>query len=348
MKPFQDRNPLTVGIISVTVLLLGVLTAFQLDSITSLFDARYRAAFSDASGLRPNDEVRIAGVKVGKVTGIRLAGFRSDTAEQHPYVRVEFRITRDVRLGTQTRALIAIKTIVGQKYLALEPAGPGEMDSGDLIPRSRTASPFDVIDAFSGLADTVSKVDVAQLAKALGVLSDTFQDTPPEVRSSLAGLSRLSRTVASRDEQLRLLLKRTRGVTGVLAERREEFRKLVADGNLLLQEVSRRRDAIHNLLVGTDDLARALSGLVRDNRDQIQPALRELRGVVDILRRNKTNLELTLKRFAPFIKAFTNVVGNGRWFDNYIEGLIQPYTPGSPPIRVRGGDRPDSLWRTGR
>jgi phospholipid/cholesterol/gamma-HCH transport system substrate-binding protein len=348
MKPFQDRNPVAVGAVSITVLVLAVLAAFQLDTLAGLFDARYRAAFDDASGLRPNDEVRIAGVKVGKVTGIRLAGFRQDAGEQHPYVRVDFRITSEVRLGNRTSALIAIKTLVGQKYLALEPAGPGRMAHGDLIPRSRTASPFDVIDAFSGLADTVSKVDVAQLAEALGALSDTFQDTPPQVRSSLDGLSRLSRTVADRDEQLRLLLKRTQGVTRVLAERREEFRALVADGNLLLDEVSRRRDAIHNLLVGTDDLARQLSGLARDNRRQLGPALRELRGVVEILRRNKANLELTLRRFAPFIKAFTNVVGNGRWFDNYIEGLIQPYQPGSPPVRVKGGDRPDSLWRTGR
>ncbi|HEX6074053.1 MAG TPA: MCE family protein [Micromonosporaceae bacterium] len=348
MKPFRDRNPVVVGAISVTVLVLAVLAAFQLDTIAGMFDARYRAAFDDASGLRPNDEVRIAGVKVGKVTRISLVGFRQDAGEQHPYVQVDFRITSDVRLGTGTRALIAIKTIVGQKYLALEPAGPGRMDHGELIPRSRTASPFDVIDAFSGLADTVSKVDVAQLAKALGVLSDTFEGTSPQVRSSLDGLSRLSRTVADRDEQLRLLLKRTRGVTRVLADRREEFRKLVADGNLLLDEVSRRRDAIHNLLVGTDDLARELSGLARDNREQLRPALRQLRGVVEILRRNEANLEKTLKRFAPFIKAFTNVVGNGRWFDNYIEGLIQPYAPGSPPVRVKGGDRPDSLWRTGR
>jgi phospholipid/cholesterol/gamma-HCH transport system substrate-binding protein len=347
MKPFRDRNPVTIGAISVTVIVLGVLTAFQLDTITGWFGTKYRAAFADASGLRPSDEVRIAGVKVGKVTDVELAGFDSGSGKQDPYVEVTFRVNGDVELGKQTRALIAIKTIVRQKFLALEPAGPGEMGSNDLIPRSRTASPFDVVDAFSGLADTVSKVDVKQLAEALGVLSDTFEKTPPHVKSSLKGLSRLSRAVADRDAQLRLLLKRTRGVTKVLADRREEFRKLVKDGNLLLEEVSNRREAIHNLLIGTDDLAQQLSGLATDNREQLKPALRELRGVVEILRKNKSNLETILKRMSPFLRAFTNVVGNGRWFDNYIDGFIQPFTPGAPGLGVKGGSRPNSLWSTG-
>jgi len=73
--------------------------------------------------------------------------------------------------------------------------------------------------AVTGLADTVERIDVTQLANAFTVLSQTFADTPAAVRSSLTGLSRLSQTVASRDEQLRELLARARTVTTVLAHR---------------------------------------------------------------------------------------------------------------------------------
>ena len=346
MKSFSERNPVTLGVIGVTVLVLAVVTAFQLETITGWFGTKYRAAFTDASGLKPNDEVRIAGVKVGKVLDIELAGITED-GEQDPYVEVTFRVDGDVTLGRKTRALIAIKTIVGQKFLALEPDGPGAMRSNELIPRSRTASPFDVIDALSGLGETVEKIDVDQLAEAFTVMAETFENTSPHVKSSLEGLSRLSRTVAERDEQLRELLERTKNLTDVLAQRKEEFRKLVQDGNLLLEEISNRRDAIHNLLIGTDELARELSGLVTDNREQLQPALEQLEGVVKILQNNKANLEKTIEEMAPFVKAFTNVVGNGRWFDNYIDGFLQPYAPGAPKIEVSGGDRPDSLWVTG-
>jgi len=113
----------------------------------------------------------------------------------------------------------------------------------------------------------------------------------------------------------------------VLAQRDDEFRKLVTDANALLTEVTRRRDAIHELLVGTDDLATQLSGLVADNRTQLQPALRQLRDVVAVLQRNRDNLEQTIARMGPYVTAFANVVGNGRWFDSYVNGLVQPFVP---------------------
>jgi phospholipid/cholesterol/gamma-HCH transport system substrate-binding protein len=322
MKPFRERNPVVLGAVGLTLTVAVLLGAFQLDRLAALTGRAYQAAFRDASGLAVGNEVRVAGVRVGEVTAVELAG------GGEPSVRVRFRVDDDsVHLGSQTGATIRIKTVLGQKYLALSPAGSGELPEGGQIPLARTAAPFDVVQAVSGLADTLDRIDTDQLAAAFATLSETFADTPDSVDTSLVGLSRLSRTVASRDAELRSLLARSRQVTAVLASRDEEFRKLVTDGKALLAEVSRRRDAIHKLLVGTDALATQLSGLVRDNRTQLEPALRKLRAVVAVLERNRTDLEQTIRKMAPFVSAFANVVGNGRWFDNYVAGLVQVYTP---------------------
>lgn len=327
MKPFRDRNPALVGAVGLAVLVGMLVGAFQLDRIAALTGRAYAAAFHDASGLATGNEVRVAGVRVGVVTGVDLAH------DPGPYVRVRFRVDDDgVRLGRDTGATIRIKTVLGQKYLALTPAGPGTLDEHGQIPLDRTAAPFDVVQAVSGLADTLDRVDTDQLAQAFTTLSQTFADTPASVGTSLTGLSRLSRTVASRDAELRTLLARARSVTGVLAERDEEFRRLVTDGEKLLAEVSRRRDAIHQLLVGTDQLATELSGLVADNRARLAPALGKLRDVVAVLQRNRDELEQTIRRMGPFVTTFANVVGNGRWFDSYVDGLLQPYLP-----TTRGG-----------
>ena len=231
----------------------------------------------------------------------------------------------DVDLGDRTSATIRIKTVLGQKYLGLEPAGAGKL-VGE-IPLDRTASPFDVVQAVTGLADTVQRIDAVALAQAFTTLSAVFADTPESVRSSLTGLSRLSGTIASRDVELRSLLGRARSVTAVLAQRDEEFRRLVTDGSLLLGEVNRRREAIHTLLEATNALAAQLSGLVADNRARLAPALGRLRTVLTTLQRNRTDLERTVHTMAPFITAFTNVIGNGRWFDSWVDGLLQPYVP---------------------
>jgi phospholipid/cholesterol/gamma-HCH transport system substrate-binding protein len=143
----------------------------------------------------------------------------------------------------------------------------------------------------------------------------------------LNGLSRLTQSVADRDDQLRTLLAHARAVTGVLARNDEALRQLVANGNLLLNEVIARRDAIHDLLVTSTELATQISGLVADNRARLGPALDHLHDVLAILQRNRVNLDQTVAKMAPFIDAFTNVLGNGRWFDSFLAGLLQPYQP---------------------
>jgi phospholipid/cholesterol/gamma-HCH transport system substrate-binding protein len=313
-------NARRVGLIGVLVGALLLLAAFHIDDLPLVGGGdAHSAAFRDASGLAPGNEVRIAGVKVGKVTAIELAH-----GQVGPYVKVSFR-TKGAELGQETGATIRIKTVLGQKYLALLPRGAGTLK--EEIPLARTASPFDVMEAVQGLAGTLDQIDTGQLAQAFTVLSQTFQDTPASVKASLTGLSRLSQTVAQRDEQLRQLLARAHGVTQVLADRDEEFRKLLGDANLLLAEVQKRSAAIHTLLTATSELADQLSGLVGDNRETLKPALQKLRAVVAVLQRNRTRLEATLSTLAPFVNAFANVVGNGRWFDSYVDGMTQGFLP---------------------
>jgi phospholipid/cholesterol/gamma-HCH transport system substrate-binding protein len=323
MTPFYKRYPKVTGAIGLAILVAMVFGAFHIEDLPLIGGGTgYAAAFRDASGLTPGNEVRVAGVKVGKVTAVTL---RRDKAT---YVRVEFRVDdRSVRLGTDTGATIRIKTVLGQKYLGLAPAGGGKLAPGTQIPLNRTASPFDVMQAVNGLADTLQQIDTGQLAQAFTVLSQTFADTPASVRTSFAGLAQVSQSIASRDGELRDLLSHARGVSSVLAERDTEFQKLVADGSLLLTEVIARRDAIHNLLVTSSQLATQISGLVADNRNQLGPALANLRGVVANLQQNRDNLSATVQNMAPFINAFTNVLGSGRWFDSYLAGLLQPYQP---------------------
>ena len=86
-----------------------------------------------------------------------------------------------------------------------------------------------------------------------------FQDTPESVRPVIGGLSRLSNTIASRDAELRTLLAKARDVTGVLADRDQQITTLLSDGNLLLAELTARRDAIHSLLVNTSAARRRSS-----------------------------------------------------------------------------------------
>jgi phospholipid/cholesterol/gamma-HCH transport system substrate-binding protein len=321
MTPFREQNKTVIGVVGIAAIIGLIAFTFNLDKIIG--GEVYRADFSDAAGLRPEDEVRVAGVKVGKVLDVDLAGDR---------VRVEFR-AKDVTLGEATRADIRIKTILGRKFLMITPDGDGAMDEGEVIPMSRTTSPFDVTEAFGDLSTTVEGIDNQQLAQSFTVLADAFRDTPDDVRASLEGLSRLSQTLASRDDQLRELLRRTEGVSQVLAERDEDLVSFLADSSLVLQELRERRQVISDLLDSTVSLSEQLRALVRENRADLAPALERLRTVSAVLRKNKDNLDAALVRLAPFVRVFSDNLGNGRWFDSVVENFIDPsdqlgFTPG--------------------
>jgi phospholipid/cholesterol/gamma-HCH transport system substrate-binding protein len=331
MKPFRKRNPLPIGAASLAILLLLSFASLNIKDLPLVGQGpTYTARFSEAAGLLPDDDVRVAGIRVGVVTDLTLEGRD---------VLVSFKAP-DAWIGDRTSASIEIKTVLGQKYIQLEPAGDRPLDPDQYIPRERTRAPFDVIQAFSQLTTTVEDIDTDRLAESLGVLSETLDGAAGPVRGALDGLSRLSRTISSRDQELARLLANTRTTTQVLADRDAEVERLINDGNLLLGELRARKAAIDNLLNGTVLLSGQLRGLVADNEATLRPTLEQLDGVLSTLEANSANLENTIRLFAPYARVFANVVGNGRWFDAYICNLDPPIdapcVPGSagglPPL----------------
>jgi phospholipid/cholesterol/gamma-HCH transport system substrate-binding protein len=317
MRSFRSRNPIPIGIAGLVVIGLALTVAMFSDDLPIIGGGTsYSAEFSEAAGLSSDDEVRIAGVKVGKVTDVELSGAN---------VMVTFKV-RDAWVGDRTAAAIKIKNVLGQKYLSLEPDGRDVLDPSTPIPRARTVAPYDVLEAFRGLAETTNAIDTTQLAQSFEVISQTFGDTPDDVKGALTGLQQLSTTVSSRDQQLATLLSNTRKISDTLADRDAEVVKLLQDGNLLLAEVDNRREAISTLLSGTQALAKELSGLVADNQKQLGPVLTSLDQLTGMLQRNQDALAQGIKNMAPFYRLFNNAVGNGRWFDNYICGLLPPQT----------------------
>ena len=314
--PFRERNPVPIGAAGLLAIAVLLLLAFNIQSIPFIGGGdRYRAAFTEAGGLIKGDDVRIAGVKVGKVQEVDLAG---------DHVVVDFRVTEPAAFGPDTGASVRMKTLLGQKYLALEPAGTGQMKEGAEIPLERTVSSYDIVNAFSDLTSTTERIDTDQLATSLTTLATEFRDSPPHVRSALDGLSRLSRTIASRDAELKRLLASTRSVTGTLAERNKAVESILENTDLLMVELSARREAIHTLFANTSAMAQQITALVRENRAELKPALDQLTKVLAVLQEHEKDLNDTIVAMAPFTRLFANVLGNGRWFDTYIQNLTTP------------------------
>lgn len=319
--PFRERNPVVIGAASIAVLIVLLLMAFNANKLPLIGGGTtYHADFTEAGGLKTGDEVRIAGVRVGKVTGIELAGNT---------VHVDFDIQDNPGFGTLTAAQIKVKTILGSMFLALVPAGPGQLASGATIPVDRTQSPYNVVDVFSGLASRSERINIDQLRNSIDVMASLTQNTPAGFRSTLKGLSALSANVAARDAQLNQLLGNTKVVAGILAQRSGDIVGLMKDSNVLFNAVVARRQAIHNLLVATTQMSTQLTQLVNGSKADIKPALAQLEGVTNLLLKNQANIDESLRVMAPFYRVLTNALGTGPWWDTWIANM--------PPVPSAGG-----------
>jgi phospholipid/cholesterol/gamma-HCH transport system substrate-binding protein len=323
-KPFRERNPVIIGAISLAVIAVLILGAFRAQDLPLIGGGdTYTAAFTESGGLKVDDPVRIAGVRVGKVEKIELEG---------DHVKVTFRVKTDSEFGDETGASIRVGTLLGSMYLALEPAGSGQLDAGKEIPVDRTQSPYDVVQAFSGLAETAQQIDTDQLARSLTTLADLTRNTPEEFKAALSGVSRLSANIADKNSRINSLLTNLQRVSAVLNDRDQDIVDLMKQSDTLFQALVARREAVHNLLVSTSTLSSELSALVRQSRADLHPALTQLDDVVGILNKNEDNIDNSLRLMAPFYRVFANTLGDGPWFDTYIQNM-----PPAPDVQNGGG-----------
>ncbi|MFL6239338.1 MAG: MCE family protein [Actinomycetes bacterium] len=316
LPQLRSMNPVPVGAAFLALLLLLVYVAFNVRSLPFIgAGSTYSAYFPEVAGLHKGDRVRIAGIDVGQITGITLAGQR---------VKVTFTV-KGAHLGQDVHADIEIFTLLGNKYLALEPGHQGTWPAKRTIPLDRTTAPYDVTQAFQDVSNTVAKIDDKQLATAFDTIAATFRDSPPSVRAMLDGLSRLSRSVASRDRQLSDLLQSASGVTGVLSQRREQLVTLLDGGSQLLSMIRQREQVIAALLTHSRELATQLEGLVRDNEAKIRPLLDHLHSVVQILQQGQTNLQESIQRLFVWTRRNIETIGNGPWFDGEVVNFTNPF-----------------------
>lgn len=313
MKPFRERNPVIIGLIGIAAIALMMLGAFRADRLPIIGGGdTYHAEFAEIGALKAGNEVRIAGVPVGKVRKIELAGNK---------VKVTFKIDKGTKFGTETGADIRLRTLLGAEFLALTPKGSGQLPKGGTIPVARTVAPYDVVQAFSDLSRTTDQIKIPELADALETLADISNQTPEEFRGAIRGVSDLSRNLAARDSEINTLLVNLKKVSGVLNSRNDELVTLFKDSDTLFTAISERRDSIHRLLVSTQSISTELRGVVKDARADLKPALDQLDVVTTMLRKNEANLDEALRVYPAFTRVFSNSLGTGPWFDTYLGGL---------------------------
>ncbi|MFX0573503.1 MCE family protein [Nocardia nepalensis] len=265
------RKPLIgFGLFAIVSILVTVVVWNTLARVVEGDTNTYTATFSDVLGLREGDDVRMAGVRVGKVEKIELS--RDPKDKKKSVANVTFIVQRNQTVYDDTKALVRYQNLIGQRYVALAPgkaASPAALKNKATIPLERTEPSFDVSGLLNGFQPLFQVLQPEQVNR----LSETFIQALQGDQVSLSAFITQAATLATdfqrRDAILSDVITNLSGVMSGLAKRGDELETLVTQTRALIGGLY---DQGQSLQSSTVQIADATSSLV-DMMAKIKPKL---------------------------------------------------------------------------
>jgi phospholipid/cholesterol/gamma-HCH transport system substrate-binding protein len=321
VKSFRDRNPYVVGLVS--VLLLGAATGFAfLVGTFNLLEDTYsmQGVFSDASGLRGGDDVKVAGVKVGRVTDIEV-----DRASGN--VRVEWVVDKGIDIADEAGAEIALASLLGAKHIRINDPMDGDIMMADLpeeqrtVPLERTKVPFDVFELTRIATEGIEELDTEALNDFLVDLADITDGKAATVDDLLTGIREVGSAINERDQEFESLLDQADRLSTTLADKDDEIISLLDSSQRILDLIVERRNDLALVFGETADAVEELDRVISDNKAQIDGVLDSLAPTLDVVSANQDDLDRTLTWLGPALLQQSRGGEQGPWQDIFVRGL---------------------------
>jgi phospholipid/cholesterol/gamma-HCH transport system substrate-binding protein len=229
----------------------------------------YRAQFSNITGLKTGDFVRVAGVEVGKVKKISL---RPDST-----LTVEFATDPTVVLTEGNRAAIRYDNLIGDRYLALEEGAGGtrRLSPGATIPLDQTAPALDLDALVGGFRPLFRALDPDQVNDLTSQLLAAFQGQGATIASFLAQTASFTNTLADRDQLIGQVIDNLNVVLGSLADESNQFDKAVTALSDLVDALAARKTDVTNGLAYVNEAAGTVADLLTEARPPFKEVIAE-------------------------------------------------------------------------
>jgi phospholipid/cholesterol/gamma-HCH transport system substrate-binding protein len=320
---WRDVNQLSLGLATVVVLGCLLTAAFSVGAL-DLFSDRYElsAVFPDAGGMKTGNDVRVAGVPVGEVTGIH-------PDFQTGQVIIAFEVDKGTDLGPETRADIAAATLLGGYYLRLsgrvEEPFLEDLPSDDArrrIPLERTSAPVSLIGALSDTTTQIQTIDIDAVNAVLRQLAGATDRNADVVPTLIDSLSTVGAAIASREDELRDLVGNASALSEVLAQRDEEILTLVEAASVLLDRLQERRDELATVLGSGSEAVVTLTDTIKQHRADIDGLLADAHVLLEGIERNTGTINTSLAWAGPLFTLLGSTLAEQGGFNVGVEGFI--------------------------
>lgn len=290
----------------------------------------YQAVFTNISGLKSGNFVRIAGVEVGKVGDLSL--------HHDGTVTVGFTIDKDIRLTEGTKAVVRYENLIGDRYLALDeaPGPPRRLPPGATIPLARTSPALDIDALIGGFRPLFRALDPDQVNALSGQLLRIFQGQGGTLASVLSQTSVLTSTLAGRSELIGELITNLNMVLHTFAAHDHEFSDGVDKLAQLVEGLAQRKDDISTGLAYVNAAAGSITDLLVQARQPIKDVVHETDRMSGQVLADRDYVDKLLKDLPDIYQVLARQGLNGDYFGFYFcEVLLKLNGKGGNPIFVK-------------
>jgi phospholipid/cholesterol/gamma-HCH transport system substrate-binding protein len=315
----------TAVCVSFTFTLIAVFGQFRFEDRTD-----YQAVFTNISGLKSGNFVRIAGVEVGKVGDLNL--------QRDGTVKIGFSVDKGVRLTEGTKAVVRYENLIGDRYLALEegPGSPRRLPPGTTIPLARTSPALDVDALIGGFRPLFRALDPDQVNALSGQLLRIFQGQGGTLASVLSQTSMLTSTLAGRSELISELIKNLNIVLHTFAARDHEFDDGLDKLSQFVNGLAERKDDISTGLAYINAAAGSVTNLLVQSRQPIKDVVHETDRMSGQVLADRDYVDNLLKQLPDIYQVLARQGLNGDYFGFYFcEVLLKVNGKGGNPIFIK-------------
>ena len=298
----RSRRHGIFGVLVIVVSLAGTAAAY----LNPTGHTGYTAHMANSAGVRVEDQVRIAGIPVGKVTSVRLDG---------ALVEMKFDVESSVQVGSDSTLDIKLLTPLGGHYVSLDPKGASPLGR-NVIPPSRITLPFEINDIIQAATPVIKEVDG-------GVIHDTFTEVanaannyPDAVRDLISSANSLTTSLSASTSDFHRSLDFVNDGLRAMAVNRAQLITLVEQFAILGRMYTSRAVDIVEFFGLLKELARILDRIVVFYGREVAPIAEGLEDITDTLTAHPERWGMALDGLRQTLDIVVPMLsGNGVVFD---------------------------------
>jgi phospholipid/cholesterol/gamma-HCH transport system substrate-binding protein len=264
------------------------------------------------SGLRVGNPVRVAGVPVGKVTGVELVDAR--------HAKVTFSANRKQKVTTRTWAVVRYANLLGQRYLALTRSSTGgtTLAPGSTIPQQRTAPALSLTDLFNGFRPLFTSLRPEQVNELSQDIIDVLQGQGDRIEDLIARTADLSSNLAARDRTFSDVVDSLSSLLTAVAKHDDKLAGVVTTLHSLTTALHNDGPAILGSIGAADQLTGSVGGLLQNLENHNLPGdIADAASLTKLLAKNTDTVGTLVTGFADAFETFARVSQNGNWINVY-------------------------------